>query len=93
MPRPKPPEEFDPITVRVTKSVADKLKALAEKSRTAKGLAMSTNQYCAAILTETAETGVVILERIRYDRIPALPDLKVAEPPTNENPPKKRTGT
>lgn len=67
MAKPKPPEEMEPITVRLPRSTVAVIAGLAAASRNAKGLAMSRNEYCAAILAQAGHEGVTITERLIYD--------------------------
>lgn len=80
MARPKPAEESEAVLIRLPKSAADRLREMAARSRSAKGQALSANQYCVAILTEAVERGTTVVERLRYDLIESPPTLRVAEP-------------
>lgn len=95
MARPKPPEDFDTITVRLPASLAKKVRELAADSRTSGGQKMSVNQYCAGILSQSALRGVKIVEQIRYDTIDELDDVGLVLEPEDESPlgKPKRHGT
>lgn len=80
MAKPKPPEEFDTLTVRLPMSLANRVRSLAQESRTAAGRAMSANQYCTAIIQEAVESEITVRERLRYDLVTPPTLLKVAEP-------------
>lgn len=54
MPRPKPPEELDGMTIRPPVGVAKNIRALAKQSK------MSVNEYVVHLLTDAADRGVVI---------------------------------
>lgn len=73
MARPKPTEEFDPITVRLPLSMSKKLRFLAAESTGPTGQKMSLSEFCTAILSEAADSGITIRARVSYDKItPAL---------------------
>jgi hypothetical protein len=90
MARPKPPEDFDTITVRLPASLAKKVRELAADSRTSTGQKMSVNQYCAGLLSQSALRGVKIVEQIRYDTIEDPEDVALVAELDDESPLGKR---